>query len=150
MKTRMLGLLALLALGACQTVPERPDLTFRETLDRHVAAIQSRDYQGIVDTITTGETLVLIFPDGERYDTREQFLTFHREWFADRDWVMVLEPVKVWEGRDYGYALYRTSYDPDGAGTAPGRPAYLSLGFQLEDGQWRLVHDQNTRIDTND
>lgn len=141
-------LLAPFALGACQSVPEPASESFRETLNRHVAAIQSRDYQGIVDTITKGDTLILIFPNGERYDTREQFLAFHREWFADPAWVMVLEPVGVWEGRDYGYALYRTSYDPDGAGPTPGRPAYLSLGFQLEDGQWRLVHDQNTRIET--
>ena len=148
MDIRVPGLLATLALGACQSVPDAPPTSFRDTLERHVAAIQSRDYQGIVDTITTGEELVLIFPDGERYETRAQFLAFHREWFADRDWVMVLEPVRVWEGRDYGYALYRTSYDPDGAGPTPGRPAYLSLGFRLENGQWRLVHDQNTRIET--
>lgn len=148
MAIRVTALVTMLALGACQSVPDRPSQSFRDTLERHVAAIQSRDYQGIVDTITTGEELVLIFPNGERYETREQFLAFHREWFADRDWVMVLEPVKVWEGRDYGYALYRTSYDPDGAGPTPGRPAYLSLGFRLEQGQWRLVHDQNTRIET--
>jgi ketosteroid isomerase-like protein len=120
-------LLAPLALGACQSVPDSASASFRGALERHVAAIQSRDYQSIVDTVTTGDRLILIFPNGERYDAREQFLAFHREWFADPAWVMVLEPVRVREGRDCGYALYRTSYDPDGAGPTPGRPAYLSL-----------------------
>ena len=134
------------ALSACQTMPDTSAAGFDITLERHVAAIQSRDYEGIVATITRSPDMILIFPDGTRYTTREQFLDFHREWFADKDWVMTLEPVRRWHGADYGYALYGTSFDPDGAGPTSPRAAYLSLGFRLEDGEWRLVHDQNTRI----
>lgn len=140
------AILAALSSG-CQTVPAAPVASLDATVARHVAAIQSRDYQGIVDTITKGEEMVLIFPNGTRYTTREQFLAFHREWFADNSWVMTMEPVRRWQGADYGYALYRTSFDPDGAGSIPARAAWLSLGFRLENGEWRLVHDQNTRIE---
>lgn len=134
-------------LSGCQTVGEAPVASFDQTLDRHISAIQSRDMKGMIDTITTGDRLELIFPDGSRQATRQEFLDFHEKWFADRSWVMVVEPVSSWQGRDYGYALYRTSYDPDGSGPKAGRPAWLSLGFALENGHWRLVHDQNTRID---
>lgn len=133
-------------IAGCQSIPDAPRSGFDETLDRHVAAIQSRDLDGIEATITRDESMVLIFPDGTRYTTRDQFLGFHREWFADKDWVMTLEPIRRWHGADYGYGLYRTSFDPDGAGPTPPRAAWLSLGFRLEDGEWRLVHDQNTRI----
>ena len=142
----MSGLAICVGVAGCQSIPEPPQTGFDATLERHVAAIQSRDLTGIEATITRGDDMVLIFPDGTRYTTREQFLGFHREWFADKDWVMTLEPIRRWHGADYGYGLYRTSFDPDGAGPTPARAAWLSLGFRLEDGEWRLVHDQNTRI----
>ncbi|MEZ5680475.1 MAG: DUF4440 domain-containing protein [Erythrobacter sp.] len=144
---RILTLVAIsLSATARQTTSDVPRASFDDTLARHVAAIQSRDYGEIEATITRGNEIVLIFPDGTRYTTREQFLAFHREWFADKNWVMTLEPVRRWHGSDYGYGLYRTSFDPDGAGPAAARAAWLSLGFRLEEGDWRLVHDQNTRI----
>ena len=141
------ALLAILAaLAGCQTISDTPGASFDATLDRHVAAIAARDFDTIEATITRAPAMVLIFPDGTRYTTRAQFLDFHREWFADTGWTMTLEPVTRWHGADYGYGLYRTAFDPDGAGPVAPRAAYLSLGFRLEDGEWRLVHDQNTRI----
>lgn len=144
--TGPVAMTALAALAGCQTVPETPAASFDATLDRHVAAIAARDLAAIEATITRTPDMVLIFPDGTRYTTRAQFLDFHRAWFADPCWTMTLELVTRWHGADYGYGLYRTAFDPDGAGPAAPRAAYLSLGFQLEDGEWRLVHDQNTRI----
>ena len=138
---------AAIVLSGCETVPEPAADSFDATLSRHINAIQSRDMAGMEATITLGDELVLIFPDGERLSTREEYLDFHRSWFADNRWVMTLEPVSQWKGSDYGYALFRYVYDPDGPGDLPGKPSYLSLGFRLENGGWRLVHDQNTRIE---
>ena len=139
-------LACLTVVAACQTMPGPPAPDFDTTLERHLDAIQARDLAEMEATITTGRDLVLIFPDGTRLETREQFLDFHTDWFADKAWVMMPELLRTWQGRDYAYALLRYDYDPDGAGPAEARPSYLSLGFALEDGEWRLVHDQNTRI----
>jgi ketosteroid isomerase-like protein len=114
----------------------------RQTLAAHVEAVQNRDLDALIKTITEGEHLTLIFPDGTTYSTRQEYLDFHREWFADTSWTMEMEPVSLLVRGDLGIALMRTTYT-DQAGP---RQALLSLTFSQEEGQWRLVFDQNTRI----
>ncbi|MCA1748740.1 MAG: hypothetical protein LC634_04140 [Sphingomonadales bacterium] len=136
-------IVALLA-GCATTAPPPPSL--QTVVDRHIAAIQSRNFVDIVATSTQGRDLLLIFPTGRITRTRAEYLEFHETFFAAPDWVMTFEPVHLHETGGYGHALYRTSFDEDGAGPVPARPGYLTLGFGLENGEWRLVHDQNTAI----
>lgn len=141
----------LLATGPLSTSSDsmtQPDAAppFQAAVERQMAAVLARDYDTVVDTITGGRDLLLIFPDGTMTRTREEYLSFHREWFADADWVMTAEPIKFQVDGSYGHALYRMSFDGDGAGPKAAGMSLLSLGFRLEDGSWRLVHDQNTRI----
>ena len=140
------SLSAALLIAGCQTMPAIAGPDFNVALDRHLAAIQSRDLSEMEATITLEPDMVLIFPDGSRLETRQQFLDFHKQWFADQTWVMTPEILRKWEGTDYSYALLRYSFDPDGDGPLAPSQSYLSLGFRLEEGEWRLVHDQNTRI----
>ena len=48
------------------------------------------------------------------------------------------------EGADMAAAFMKYDYrdTPDGEP----RSAWLTLIFKLEEGEWRLIHDQNTRI----
>lgn len=134
------GVLLLAACGAAET--PRPD--FRATLDAHLAAIAAKDLDAFKPTITGGDDLYVIFPNGAALETTEQVLAFHEEWFADSNWRMDPDVVKVIEGEDMATALLKYDYrdTPDGEP----RSSWLVLVFKLEDGAWRLVHDQNTRI----
>lgn len=122
--------------------PARPD--FRAALDAHFSAIAARDLAAYENTITTGEELWVIFPNGERVESRADVVAFHKEWFADKNWIMRPELMKIIEGEDMAMALYTYAYrdTPDG----DPRSSWLMLLFKLEGGEWRLVHDQNTRI----
>jgi hypothetical protein len=53
-----------------------------------------------------------------------------------------MEPVSLLERNEQRVALMRTTYT-DAAGS---RQGLLALTFAREQGQWRLVFDQNTRI----
>lgn len=128
------------------TVPPMSLPDFQSALEHHVAAVVGRDLDGVIDTITRDERLVLIFPNGHATFTRTEYLEFHREWFGDGDWTMRFELRDHEVNGSYGYALYHTTYDHDGPGPQPESEGWLSLGFRLEDGGWRLVEDQNTRI----
>lgn len=117
---------------------------FEKALERHLDAILSKNLDAYMATLTASDDLMLIFPAGELIDSTEGVVNFHREWFGDANWVMEPEVIKTIEGSDQSTALLRYQYrdTPDGEP----RSAWLLLVFQLEDGQWRLVHDQNTRI----
>ena len=144
-------LLAAVLLAACaeappETPPEAPpaptaaDLT--ATVDAHAAAIGARDLDALMATVTASDSLTLIFPDGTTLFTREQYRDFHVGWFADSSWTMAMRPVSQTVRDGLGVALLRTTYT-DAAGP---RGAMLALTFAPEDGAWRLVFDQNTRI----
>lgn len=142
--------LAILALTACSPA-EAPAETaeaasFEAALERHVAAVPARNIADLEATITTGDKLMLIFPDGERLETPEEYLAFHREWFADPAWSFQMDKIESSVTGTYGHALYRSTFDPDADGPAEPSSSFVTIGFRLEDGEWRLVHDQNTRI----
>lgn len=130
-------------LAACQAeTPAPPD--FDAALARHLDTIQNRDLEGFQETLTTDETLYMIFPNGEALTTPEAAIELHKAWFADDNWLWHGEVVHKMVGTDMAFALMRYDYR-DAPGEAP-RTAWLNLVFRLEDGTWRLVHDQNTRI----
>lgn len=134
--------LVLAACDAGDAVSARPD--FRPALDAHLAAIQARDLEALKPTITSGEDLLLVSPGGEVIETTEGFVALHEEWFKDANWRWDGEVVKIMEGEDMAAAFVKYDYRDTPEGEP--RSSWLLLLFQLEDGAWRLIHDQNTRI----
>ena len=138
-----------LALAACEmkttatATKARPE--FDAALQRHLDAITSRDLDELTATLTAGDDLNVIFPNGAVLENTDAVVAFHREWFADDQWRMDPVVVKTIEGADTATALVKYDYRdaPDGAP----RSSWLALVFKIEGGEWRLVHDQNTRID---
>lgn len=124
-----------------------PQGSFAAALEAHLQAIRQRDLDALADTVTTGDELILIFPNGSRTDTREEYLDFHRSWFADTGWRMHVELLHVIERPALGLALMKYRYEST---TPDGEPRtsinYVAMTFAKEDGAWRLVFDQNTPI----
>lgn len=125
-----------------------PPRSLQATLDAHLAAINARDLDGLLATVTRGDKLTLILPNGQVLDTREQFRQLHVDWFAEQDWRMRFQTHSVRELGDVGVALVKyesQTRQPDGAYLTR-RNAWLSLVFAKESDGWRLVYDQNTVI----
>jgi len=135
----------LLAEGCAHVPTPQPRPDFRQALSKHLAAIDQRDLDALRPTLTNDNNLLVIFPGGQTLPDTNAVIDFHRNWFADTAWKFTPEVIKVIEGSDQSTAVLRYDYQdsPDGAP----RASWLVLVFALEDGQWRLVHDQNTRID---
>lgn len=135
---------------APQGVASPSQVELRQVLDRHLAAINARDLEALLSTVTTGEALTTILPNGKVLDTREQYRQLHVDWFKDTAWRMVFD---VQELRVYGDSgIARVHYDSQARtedGTyASKRKAILTLVFAREPAGWRLVYDQNTVIPT--
>jgi ketosteroid isomerase-like protein len=138
------------ALGVCVgAIAHAAPASLRDTARAHLAAVEARDLDALLATVTTHDKLTLIFPDGNTFDTRKQYVDFHKEWFGDRRWSFHADIVDVIETAQLGHVLARYRYAaPDKDGAMVTKNTWLALTFANEDGQWRLVFDQNTRIDT--
>jgi len=124
-------------------VGTRPALSWRDTLQRHLDALQTRDLRALGDTIA--EELVVIASDGKLMRTAQEFLEAHRAWFAMEHWTLYATPVEIRETERMAYAVLHLLYCED----QPGRPAlreqsHLTLVFEQRAGRWVMVLDQNT------
>lgn len=92
----------------------------------------------------------MIAPNGYKFDTRQQYVDFHRNWFAAKDdgKLEVLAIARIIESPALGHALIKYRYNSrDQAGKTQAIVSWLALTFVLEKDSWRLVFDQNTLID---
>jgi hypothetical protein len=91
----------------------------------------------------------MIAPNGFRFDTRQQYVDFHRQWFASKDdGKLDWEIVRLIESPAMGHALIKYRYSSkDETGRVRTTVSWLALTFALEGGRWRLVFDQNTLIE---
>jgi len=135
-----------LSLAAC-SAPTDPaaSLDFESAVRHHLDAVESRDLETFKSTLTKSDELYVIFPGGGLLDSTQAVVDFHREWFTDSDWVFDTKIVKTIPGTTQSTALVKYEFRDTADG--PARQAWLVLTFQLEDGSWRLIHDQNTRIE---
>ena len=118
---------------------------FRPALDAHLATISALDLEGFNKTLTSGGDLNVIFPNGTLVPDTQAVRDFHAEWFSDKGWFMEPEVIKVIEGKDMATALIKYSYRDNAKSETSMN--WLVLVFKLEDGAWKLVHDQNTKIE---
>ena len=118
-------------------------MSFRQTLDRHLQAIQERDLETLMSTVAQDQIL-LITPQGEVVLSPDEFARRHREWFESPSWILDVSPVRVVESPALGSATLLLDYW-DSPSDTPQR-SLLTLIFALRDGAWVMVHDQNTRI----
>lgn len=121
----------------------KPD--FDAALQEHFAAIANRDIEAFTSHLTRGETLYTIVQNGQAFTTPAETIEIHRQWFKDPDWVWEGSVVHKVVGADLAMALvtYRYRAKPDDAPVV----TWLTYVFRLEDGRWRIVHDQNTALD---
>jgi ketosteroid isomerase-like protein len=115
-------------------------MNFRETLGRHLLAIEKRDLATLAATVA--DPLILITAEGKLKRSKAEFVDAHRGWFAMPDWTLQAKPIEIYEGGSLGVAVLHLDYREDGAQSL----SYLTLVFEKRDGEWLMVQDQNTPI----
>lgn len=116
-------------------------MNFRETLGRHLLAIETRDVDTLGETIA--DNLILIMADGKLKRTKGDFMEAHRAWFATQGWTLTAKPVEIYEGGSLGVAVLHLDYREGGGGQVE---SYLTLVFERQGDAWLMVQDQNTPI----
>jgi ketosteroid isomerase-like protein len=116
-------------------------MDFRETLGRHLLAIETRDLDTLAATVA--DPLILITADGQLKRSRSEFVDAHRGWFAMKNWTLQAKPIEIYEGGSIGVAVLHLDYREDGKQQSL---SYLTLVFEKRNGEWLMVQDQNTPI----
>jgi uncharacterized protein (TIGR02246 family) len=138
-----IGLLCSTLAVAAPVEEERSiDAVFAE----HIKAVQSRDLPMLERTITLGAQLTLILPNGTQTSTRQAYVDFHKEFFATKTWTIEFEPVARIVGADFAVLTTKSLYQDVDDGKPYRSRSWVTFTFQKELGQWRLIHDQNTRL----
>jgi nitroreductase/ketosteroid isomerase-like protein len=135
-----------LAQSGDEPIENRPGLSLRETFDLYIRAVQNSDLKGLFTTVTDSEGFFFLTADGKLLN-RDEYYSFHRQWFADTGWEMPVELLTVKEGKEYGYAnaiFYYRSKLPDDR--TYNLESYFTLIFRKEDEMWKVVADVCTPI----
>lgn len=115
-------------------------MSFLEALEEHIDAIRMRDIDRFAATLA--DDVRLVGGEGGVIEGRENAVAAHRDWFMDDRWTF--EPEILWTREEAGaaWALTRVTYRE-----AENTKLFMLLFlFVEEDGEWRLVYDQNTPI----
>ena len=121
-------------------------MTFQQTLDKHLRAIQERNLAALAETLPPDE-LVLIMADGRLVREAAEFLELHRGWFESKTWSLQTELVSRLETSELAVVVLRLAYRDTPSGSQPIRQdSLLTLVFQRRPQGWVMVHDQNTPI----
>jgi ketosteroid isomerase-like protein len=121
----------------------KPD--FDTALQQHFAAISNRDIEAFTSHLTRGDTLYTVVQNGHAFTTPTETIEIHKQWFKDPNWVWEGSVVHKVVGEDVATALVKYQYRPK-ADAVP-FSTWLTYVFQLQEGQWRIVHDHNTALD---
>lgn len=121
----------------------KPD--FDTALQKHFAAISSRDIEAFKTHLTKNDTPYTIVQNGHAFTTPSETIELHKQWFKDPNWIWEGTVVHKVVGEDMAMALIKYQYRAK-ADDAP-FTTWLTYVFQLQEGQWRIVHDQNTALD---
>lgn len=121
----------------------KPD--FDKALQSHFDAIANRDIVAFKNNLTRGNTLYTIVQNGHAFTTPAELIALHEEWFKDPNWIWEGSVVHKVVGEDVAMALVKYEYRAK-AEDAP-LSTWLVYVFQLQEGEWRIVHDQNTALD---
>lgn len=121
----------------------KPD--FDTALHKHFEAISNRDIEAFKSHLTQSGTLYTIVQNGHAFTTPSESVGIHEQWFKDPNWVWEGSVVHKVVGEDVAMVLVKYQYraKPEDTPVA----SWLTYVFQLQQGQWRIVHDQNTALD---
>jgi hypothetical protein len=121
----------------------KPD--FDLALQKHFDAIANRDIEAFKSHLTKGDTLYTIVQSGHAFTSPAETIALHEQWFKDPNWVWEGSVVHKVVGEDVAMALIQYQYRPRREDVPV--VTWLTYVFQLQEGEWRIVHDQNTALD---
>lgn len=122
---------------------KKPD--FDKALQEFLDAISNRNLDVYKKHITKDDELYTIVQNGHAFKTSQELIAMHEGWFKDQNWIWEGTVVRKVVGKDMAFALIKYEYRAKKEDTP--FSTWLTYVFKLENGEWRIIHDQNTALD---
>lgn len=111
-------------------------MNFRETLGRHLLAMETKDLDTLAATLA--DPLILITSDGTLKRSKAEFVEAHRAWFGLHGWTVKAKAAEIYESASLSIAVLHLEYR-EGQG-------WLTLVFERRGDEWLMVQHQNTPV----
>lgn len=118
---------------------------FNLALQKHFDCIKNRDLEAFKSHLTQNKILFTIVQNGHAFTTPEEITTIHAAWFKDPKWIWEASVIHTVVGTDMAMAVIKYNYRAQESDTPI--ESWLTYVFALENGTWKIVHDQNTALD---
>lgn len=122
-------------------------MLFADAVQSYFSSLDKRELPGIGAMFDDDAQTAVILPGGALVVGYPAIMDLHKEWFSDPDWSMEHEVISMREMGALGLVLAKVCYhDLNEHGEPYTISYYLHLTFCCRDGQWKVVHDQNTLL----
>ena len=111
-------------------------MNFRETLGRHLLAMETKDLDTLAASVA--DSLILITSDGTLKRSKKEFVQTHGEWFGLQGWTVTAKALEIYESASLGIAVLQLKYREG--------ESWLTLVFEQRGGEWLMVQHQNTPV----
>ncbi|MEM1124412.1 MAG: nuclear transport factor 2 family protein [Bacteroidota bacterium] len=136
-----------LAMTSCTNSPKYTEKSLTQTVAAHFTAIDARDLNALLKTVDEN-AVSMILPSGKYSTSQEDYQKVNKEWFAAPNWHINHQVIEQKISGNIGIVLTKITYnDKQADGTPYAFDYYLTLIFQHDDRDWRLIFDQNTLIE---
>jgi len=120
-------------------------MDFRKIVQEHLDVVIKKDIVTFQKYLSPMHEPLVILPSGDILQGYDAVLDFHKDWFADADWVMKSEIIDAVQLANMGYGLVDVTYNDLDENGQPYKMKYLlSMVFVNIEGEWILLRDQNT------
>lgn len=138
-------LIPLMLLTSCKSNNEIMN-NLENTIENHFIAIKNRDIDNLLKTVDQ-ENITLILPNGKYSNSLTEYKKVNIDWFNDKNWEIEYEIVDKIIKSETAIILTKITYnDKDENGEIYSFQYYLTLIFELQKDEWKLIFDQNTII----
>ena len=120
---------------------------FDRAVQNLIDSITNRDLPAFKSHLTKNSTLYTIVQNGHAFTTPAELVDIHASWFEEQGWVWEGKVVHKAVGTDMAMAIIKYQYRVHEKDMPV--ESWLTYVFALEDGAWKIIHDQNTALDFN-
>ncbi|RMA64861.1 YybH family protein [Ulvibacter antarcticus] len=133
---------------ASEMPSEENSKMFIETMQTHLDAVTNRDLETLKQTLSPNGNMQLILPGTETTNTVDEFMQYHKDWFASPNWTFETKILNTEIGTEMGMAVTEIVYrEPLRDGKPYFNRMIVSYDLKMINGKWFVIKDHASSVE---